>query len=141
MASIRYIALNPKKCRKFITKGINLNFKNPIASFPSDLEPEFMMRINTAIAEGKVFELDSNAAALHIPGQAAFDFESDHDSEDSGDVVGKKVVKEIVEEDGTKKKVHIIQFFGDENTKNKDTEQKIITPTIIGNVVDEHDED
>lgn len=54
------IALNPKKCRRFTTKGINLSPKQPMTRIPLDLEDEFMNRIYDGLQKGEIVSLDEN---------------------------------------------------------------------------------
>ena len=58
---IEAIALNPKKSSRWNTKGINLSLKQPVAMVPKDLDNEFIMRIQTAIANEEIFEVDSTS--------------------------------------------------------------------------------
>ena len=53
-----WIVINPSKAHRFTTEGINLDKKNPTAYVNPNFKPEVMMRINTALAEGKILRID-----------------------------------------------------------------------------------
>lgn len=64
-----WIALNPEKAHRFTTKGINLSKAKPAAYVPPELEPQFLMRINTALAAGEIIRIDGKGS-FKIEGQA-----------------------------------------------------------------------
>lgn len=64
-----YIAINPQKCRRFTTKGINLSILKPVSAVPVDLDDECMERIKLAIQNEEIFEIDDiGNLGLSIPG-------------------------------------------------------------------------
>lgn len=126
MSKTLFIALNPQKCRKFITKGINLNLKSPVAMVPPDLEPEFMNKIRRGIANQEIFEIDNlSVNNITVKDQATVD----KVKEENERSVGTLEIKEIEDEDGNKQKVNVLTFSEDEEHEEND-EPRIITSTL-----------
>jgi hypothetical protein len=102
-----YILLNPAKARNFTTKGINLNFNNPAAFVPEDLEEIFKDKIYQAIRDEIIFEVDGiEDTGINIKGQASTTAIND----ESEKTVGKSYLS--IGEDG--KPVRVLEFFKEE---------------------------
>lgn len=99
---IKFIGINPEKCRRFTTKGINLSMRNPVAMVPPGLEDEFMARIVQGLRDGKIIEIpEANLEGTQIKNQGKLeelkeeqtDKEFDLDKEYSTDEHGRKKVE------------------------------------------------
>lgn len=127
MSKSLFIALNPQKCRKFITKGINLNLKSPVAMVPPDIGAEFMAKINQAIDDELIFKVDNlSTNTVTVNKQASVEKVEENDERS----VGKIEVKEIEDEDGEKQKVQVLTFYSDDDDENQEDKPRIITSTL-----------
>lgn len=73
-----YIAINPAKCKRFTTKGINLSLAKPVGFVPPDLDLEFMSKVKDGLVAGDIFEIaDDTMKSLKLKGQAEMEREED----------------------------------------------------------------
>lgn len=138
----RYFCLNPKKARKFTTKGINLTLMKPVGAVPPDLDEEFMARIRDAVKKGEIFEIPATQVkGLKIQGQATVEEAEDSEERVAGSF--KAEVDEKMDADGVlKRKVTGYTItMPDEEGKVKTDEEGKPQGIILTGIESEHDEE
>lgn len=82
-----YVTINPKKVRRFTTKGIHLTLRNPVGYVPESLEPEFMSKISQAIRDEHLIVVPDDASmGILVPGVGQTEGARDSDEQSLGDV-------------------------------------------------------
>ena len=137
---MRYIAINPQKARKFVTKGVNLSLRNPVALIPPGLEGEFMAKIIDGLKSKEIFEISDSD--IIVSEQAKID--AVNDEEQAIGTIG--TIKSLPNKEGKSKILqHTITMppaDDDDDNDNNDDEIKEIhnTGIILTDIIEEYDE-
>jgi len=118
-----FIILNPEKCHRFVTKGINLFPKSPFAEVPLGLESEFLARIDAGLQKGEIRAVESEEEIrnLTVENQAAISMDKDSDEK----VVGTIGMED--NEDG--KRCCVLTLTSDDPEENSRPRQIIQMPS------------
>lgn len=139
----RYFCLNPKKGRRFTTKGINLTLTKPVGAVPPDLPEEFMARIRAAISEGLIFEVSpTQVQGIKLQGQAQVAKPEDNEERVAGSFTS-DVEEEVLADGRVRRKVtgYTITMPDEDGNVSKDEEGQPRSSIILTGIESEHDEE
>lgn len=93
-----YVAINPLKCQRFITQGLNLTPGNPVGYVGAEMLPHCRRRVDEALALGEIEVVpDDLAKGYSVAGQGSVGAVADAEDEPIG-----RIEFDYEERDGVK---------------------------------------